>query len=57
MANKYEKFLLINGIDNVVINRRKYPHNTKENAEQNWVYLSDMLENWDKYGKDCKSDE
>jgi len=49
MAKKHETFLLINGIDNIVVNKKDYPENTEENAKY-WIYVSDIMENWDKYG-------
>lgn len=37
-----EKYLLENGIDNIVLNADEFPENTPENAEE-WIYLSEVL--------------
>jgi hypothetical protein len=43
--NKAQKFLLENGLDDIVLNAKQFPENTSENANK-WIYLSDILEQY-----------
>lgn len=45
--NKAQKFLIDNGISDIVLNKNKYKENTIENAAK-WIYLSDVLEQYAK---------
>ena len=42
---KSQKYLLDNKLDDVVLNSKEFPENTKENSVK-WVYLSDVLEKY-----------
>ena len=42
-----EKFLMDNGLGNVVLNAVEYPKNTPENAKK-WIYVSDVMEEYAK---------
>jgi len=41
-VKKAQIFLLNTHIDDVVLNAKEYPENTKENAKE-WIYLSSVL--------------
>lgn len=48
--NEAQKYLIENGISDIVINSDVFPDNTPENAD-NWVYLSDVLDQYERHRK------